>query len=220
MNLEHLDKYETYWHGPIQQDEALFLYSLVKMIHPSLILEFGVQYGYSTWNFALAKDEDCKLFSYDIDLNCLNNVRKLFIGIKNFSFIHKNCLDFTFSDIDNQLIDLCFIDCAHILSINQQLIDKILPFMSKNAIIAIHDTGTHTRKAINKKPEGYENKLFDNPFVKEVCLVEERQTVNWFAEKYPEYSLINLHSENFFRHGITIFQKKSILATDFSVKIF
>jgi predicted O-methyltransferase YrrM len=46
-SLSHLRTFEEYPAGPIQRDEALLLYALVKTVDPKTIVEFGFLAGHS-----------------------------------------------------------------------------------------------------------------------------------------------------------------------------
>jgi len=215
--LNHLAYFETYKHGPIQKDEALFLYAVCKMIRPKTILEFGIQDGLSTLNFALAKDKDCFLFSFDIKKDCVNRAFEKIKEIENCFLLVKDCQEFSVEDVKNRPIDLCFLDAAHILEINKKCIRKFIPHMSDTGIIAIHDTGAWSKEACSSFPSNYKISPRMKTFLddKETrflpAVASERLTVNWFLEEYPEYSQIHFHSATFFRHGITLIQKKGHL---------
>ncbi len=66
-DLQHLNNPDDpYVAGPVQDDEALVLFSLVKGIRPKVIVEFGFYEGDSANNFLMAMDRDAELHSYDI----------------------------------------------------------------------------------------------------------------------------------------------------------
>lgn len=221
MNLEHLENFKTYAHGPIQQDEALFLYAVCKMIRPRVVLEFGIQDGLSTHNFALAKDPECLLFSFDIDPQCVRKGIEKLHGIPNCILRAKDCRDFVPEDVQNLPVDICFVDCAHKLATNQVCIRRVMPCMSSTGIFAIHDTGTWTKKAFDAAPEDYKQKtkagirltreFNQNPAARIPAVPQEQMTANWLVTEFPEYNSIHFHSENYFRHGITLLQKKRML---------
>ena len=95
-DLSHLNQESQFIFGPIQDDEALLLYGLVKTIRPKVIVEFGFSHGVSSWNFLQALDQDSKLFSYDIynwnpNAKAFNDTR--------FKFFLKSQIKFEASDI-------------------------------------------------------------------------------------------------------------------------
>jgi predicted O-methyltransferase YrrM len=212
--FDHFDQFSTYCHGPIQRDEAMFLYSLVKMIRPQTIVEFGLQSGISAYNFILAKDDFCHYYGFDIEDWCIKNAEELCHGQPNTRFIQINCLDFDPSHIDHRKIDIVFLDCAHDVQINQKTIERIMPCMDDEGLLVIHDTGIFSAESRQYFPIDYREKFprawerWSNSNKDEFVLVEERHTVNWFKETYPEHEQLHLHSKIYFRCGMTIFQKK------------
>jgi predicted O-methyltransferase YrrM len=67
LSLSHLNTYrEKGLCGPLQREEALFLYSLTRLLRPKVIVEFGFHYGHSSFNFLQAMGEDDHLYSFDI----------------------------------------------------------------------------------------------------------------------------------------------------------
>jgi predicted O-methyltransferase YrrM len=215
-NLHHLDLYQTYVHGPIQKDEALFLYSVVKMIRPSTILEFGLQFGLSSYNFALAKDCEAFYFGLDKEEYCVDMARKLCNGMPNCFFIKSDCLDFDFNSLLGRKVDLFFLDCSHNFEKNKTCLYNVISYLSEDGLIVIHDTGYYTIEAFSKAPDEYkkesqglEKKLRKN---KKIPVIEEEQkTVNWFMENHSQYDVLHLHSDKIMRCGMTFFQKRKKL---------
>lgn len=216
--FDHFNLFQTYAHGPIQRDEAMFLYSLVKMIRPETIVEFGLQFGLSAYNFVLAKDNFCHYYGFDIEEWCIQKCWKLCQNQPNTRFTKLNCLDFNSRHIDERKIDLVFFDCAHHVEINKSTIANILPCMSDDGIFIIHDTGIFSTESRQYFPIEYRDNFpqmwhrWSNSHKDEFVLVEERHTANWFKENYPNYEQIHFHSKIFFRCGMTFFQKKKILS--------
>ena len=96
--------------GPIQDDEALFLYSLIRVKRIKCILEIGGLNGYSSKNFIKAMEFDnkeYKLFTCDI-----NKVPKI---NNNHYTIQKDVNNLNKEDILDSKIELLFLDC-HTLS--------------------------------------------------------------------------------------------------------
>ena len=101
-DLKHLIQETQYVGGPIQDDEALLLFGLIKILRPKTGIELGFYEGFSSYNFLKALDEDAKLYSYDNDLKTPHND-------KRFKFYQKSQTEFSFSDVDNQKIDFVFL---------------------------------------------------------------------------------------------------------------
>lgn len=214
--FSHLRNYQTFIHGPIQQDEALFLLAVCKMVRPKVILEFGVLDGMSTYNFAVAKDSDCLLFSFDLNPEAVENGRRKVAGFPNCFLGVRNCTEFVPSDVRDLPIDFFFLDCAHVLEINQECLRRVIPCMSPEGIIGIHDTGYYTKKGFDAAPEDYKRwkeKLGERLERQDrvPVILDETKTANWLTEEFPEYNSMHFHSANYFRHGISLFQKKRVL---------
>jgi predicted O-methyltransferase YrrM len=102
-DLSHLSQPENQnVAGPIQDDEALFLYSIIRGCRLERILEIGGLSGYSARNFlqALSFSKDGILYTCD-----LNPVPIL---SENHKVIIKNALDLTINDLDSKPLDLVF----------------------------------------------------------------------------------------------------------------
>jgi predicted O-methyltransferase YrrM len=226
MDLSHFDQYENYKHGPIQQDEAVLLYGLCKVIRPKTIVEFGIMYGGSSENFALAKDDDSFLYSFDVSPLFVRETRKRLQKFPNCHVRVRNCVDFEPGDIGCRSIDFVFLDCSHLFRTNQECIRRFMPCMSESGIVAIHDTGVWTREAWMNSPQEYRKKMVSQKFrTSALELVDimpvfedERKTVTWFLKEYPEYTLVNLHSTSILRCGITLLQKRDDLSFLPSIK--
>ena len=66
-SLGHLRHFVEYVTGPIQRDEALFIYSLVKTVDPKIIVEFEFYQGHSAFEFFKKPSLSMlRLYSYDI----------------------------------------------------------------------------------------------------------------------------------------------------------
>jgi predicted O-methyltransferase YrrM len=201
--------------GPVQQDEALFLFSLIRVIRPKVLVEFGFNLGHSALNFLQAMPQSSVLYSYDIIDKSEYSARTSFKRFPNFHFLRKSQTDFSPGDVDNQLVDFVFIDASHEFQLNKQTWVAILPSLATNAIIAIHDTGSWLKSAFTPKHAAIAAKrpndwLSDGEFQQEKG---EREFVNWVAENYPEFQTIHLHTTSCLRHGITLLQRRQVLKT-------
>lgn len=199
-DLSHLSQEpnQNVW-GPIQDDEALFLYSIVRSARLSRILEIGGLNGYSARNFLQAMSLSKNPVLYTCDLT---EVPKL---ADNHKIIVKNVLDLTKEDLDNCELDMVFFDCHDYVQIDIFLKLKELNIISENTILALHDTNLHY-SPYNRQgnyvisEDGYAHQ--------EV----ERDMVNAFKMfGYDVFSIKttkNKHDADFpFRHGVTICQK-------------
>jgi hypothetical protein len=205
-SLRHLRSFSDYALGPIQRDEALLLYALVKTVDPKTIVEFGFFRGHSANNFLRAISSDARLFSYDIS----EASRKLAMKIndKRFKFIFKSQTEFEPSDVDNRLIDLVFFDAAHDFQLNVATFEKLMGSLSERALMVVHDTGAWygDLKGL-KTPQGH----FTNGSASSGYIHQpgERAFVNYLKENTKDFDQIHLHSTSTFRHGLTVLQRNA-----------
>jgi hypothetical protein len=199
-NLEHLtqDVDQTLL-GPIQDDEALLLFSIIKTMRLKNIIEIGGLSGYSAKNFLAAVDTG-KVYTIDI-----NPVKKI---SQNHIVIEKDCRYITRDDISEN-IDLIFFD-AHVY--DEQIIFfnalREHQLIDDNVVLAFHDTNLHPRKICESYYIESEKGWCHQPV--------ERKLVNYF--KGLNFDAICFHttmdeSSISFRHGITIMKKFKHLAT-------
>ena len=89
--------------GPIQDDETLFLYSIIRGNRLTRIFEIGSLNGYSAKNFCAALAYTPKGVLYTCDIN---PVPKL---ASNHIIITKDARFVTATDVENNLLDLIFL---------------------------------------------------------------------------------------------------------------
>jgi predicted O-methyltransferase YrrM len=184
--------------GPIQDDEALFLYSLVRCCRISTILEIGGGTGYSALNFLKSiQYAQGKVYTVDI-----NPVPKL---ANNHKVITKDIKDLKPEDLDNCKIDLIFFDCHNISQL--EIYFKMLQagIADDQTILILHDTNLHYAPYAKwghyvSEEDGYAHQPV------EVVMA------NYFKEiGYDVFSIRtnkSKHSEQFpVRHGLSICRK-------------
>jgi hypothetical protein len=196
-NLSHLTQSsrQDVW-GPIQDDEALLLYAVIKIMRIQNVLEIGGLSGYSASNFLAAVGRAGKVFTCDI-----NPVPKI---ADNHFFIHKNVLNLTADDLMGETIELLFFDC-HEYDVQMQALDRLVAgnMLSDRLIIALHDTNTHPSKLADWSyltSEGYVHQWVERKMVNELV------RGGWHTLcLHPSPSK---HNEDFpFRHGLTIMSR-------------
>ena len=188
--------------GPIQDDEALFLYSILKAMRLSRVLEIGGLQGYSAANFLAGVGAEGILYTVDV-----NHVATI---AENHRFIHKNALEVTKEDVDNLPVDLVFFDCHDMVQMDiyhNFVRDGII---TDNTILALHDTNLHYAPFNVWGPYIASEGGFAHQEV-------ERKMVNSFKKLgYDIFSLhttAEKHSEAFpFRHGVSVCKKHVPLA--------
>lgn len=204
-NISHLDQPDNQnVSGPIQDDEALFLYSIVRGCRLSYILEIGGLDGYSARNFLQAMDyprnENEKYMMYTCDTNpvvAINDHHKVII---------KDAIHLTPEDLDNNQLDMVFYDCHDMVQLNIHNILLSKNIITDNTIIALHDTNLHYDP--HQHPDSIFNEI-EKGFAHQTI---ERKIVNIF--KKMGYDVFNIqtdaskHSDLFpVRHGISICRK-------------
>lgn len=195
--------------GPIQDDEALFLYSIIRGSRMRRVLEIGGLSGYSAKNFLAAlcaSGPDAMMYTVDI-----NPVPVL---ADNHRVIVKNALDVVPADVDHLPLDLVFFDCHDMVQMDIFATFVKSGLITDDTTLALHDTNLHY------EPLG----LRQGPYVREIDGREgwahqavEREMVNRF--KLLGYDVFSLHTsadkhhEGFpFRHGMTVCRKFKALA--------
>ena len=209
-DLAHLALFSETPHGPIQGDEALFLYSLVRVIRPQTVLEIGFLKGDSAFNFLQALDRDARLYSVDIKPQRESRASELFGHDSRFAFRSVSQDRIGREHTDGRPADLVFLDASHDLALNQATFERLLDVMAPDAVLAVHDTGSVPRSLV---PEGHWWLQTDEGWVgdEREVLPDERAFVNWVREQHPEFSEIHLHSRRTLRLGMTLFQRSQPL---------
>jgi hypothetical protein len=211
-NLNHLTQPDAQNNpGPIQDDEALLLFALIRVTRIKRILEFGSYPGYSAKNFCEAIGSDGMVYSADWGVDGVTPR-----VAENHKVIVKNAGDVTPEDLDNKPIDLVFFDCHAYeaeLCVFQNL--KRAGIITVKTIFVFHDTNLlPSEDALGYPNISYEVKggwVFCPP---------ERQLVNDFKEM--GYDILNLetnrdvHGENLpYRCGLSIARKFTPLELKF-----
>jgi predicted O-methyltransferase YrrM len=198
-NLTHLTQRDNQAVlGPIQDDEALLLYSIIKTCRLKTIVEIGGLSGYSAINFLQAVGDSGTVYTIDIvpSLTSLKHNHKVII---------KNAKNIEPIDIDNNHIDLIFFD-AHAYEEQMLLFSKFInnQLINEDSFIALHDTGTHAKQFTSGSYETTDGWVHQQA---------ERKMVNTLVNEHG-YSCINFHTKLDkhddalpFRHGLTILKK-------------
>ncbi len=147
-DISHLSIFSEVADGPVQRDEALFLYSLLRVMRPRTVVEIGFLEGRSALNFLCGLDADARLYSFDLDETCAGRARDLFGHDPRFTFRTRSQAELTPDDIDGREADFVFLDASHELDLNRETFSRLLPLMAPDAILAVHDTGTVPRRFV------------------------------------------------------------------------
>ncbi len=198
--------------GPVQRDEALLLHALLRVLRPKTVVEIGFFRGHSAFNFARELEPDARLYSFDIDPACVERAAELFGDDDRVTVRQRSQTDVSSADLEGRLADFVFLDASHDLELNQATFERLLPLMSDDAILAVHDTGTLPRELL--APLNHWALSLPERWVDDQCEVMpgERAFVNWILEQHPGFAQVHLHSRNALRCGITLLQRSAPLA--------
>lgn len=205
-DLSHLTQDASeYAYGPIQDTEALMLFSIVRGMRMQRILEIGGLSGYSARNFLKAFATPATSIMYTVDINPVS------VLAENHRVILKDARFLSPEDFDHKPLDLVFFDC-HDFAAQMEMYSRLVGhgIVTDATVIALHDTNLHPTQIFNG---GYK---VEGGWVHQHV---ERQMVNVLVEKHG-YHAFNLHTKPDrhdvsmpFRHGITILQKFRTLIT-------
>jgi predicted O-methyltransferase YrrM len=180
--------------GPIQDDEALFLFAMIRTMCMKRILEIGGLQGYSATNFLVAAGEGARV--YTVDLNPVRTVGPGHVTIQ------KNAALITPEDVESKPLDLVFFDC-HVLSVQMTAFRTLRSagLITDDTVLAWHDTNLHPQRYASHHHEHVPGGWAHQP--------SERQMVNEIRRLgYDVISLdtkAHMHGKHLpFRHGIAI----------------
>jgi len=215
MGISHLTSYrENDAIGPLQRDEAIALFGIIRSLRPKVVVEFGFFHGHSAFNFLQALPADSQLFSYDIDPESIRRAKSEFGFDPRFTFIGKSQTEFDATDIRRQTIDFAFFDAAHELDLNQETFRRIVPHLATEGMLAVHDTGLWPREHFQSIHHEFEREM-PGEWVTENLYAHqpgERRFIDWILSEYPEFSAIHFHSTGTLRHGFSLLQRKRVLS--------
>lgn len=186
--------------GPIQDDEALLLFALIRVMVLRRVLEIGGLGGYSATNFAAAVGPAGTVYSVDV-----NPVPKV---ADNHVPITMDVGDLRAADVGSIPLDLVFFDC-HCFVGQMAMLTRFVRdgVITDRTVIALHDTNLHPGKTEEKTYEvtgGWVN-----------CW-PERRMVNEIRELgYDAICLdtdMSVHGPDLpFRHGLTLMRRFTTL---------
>lgn len=190
--------------GPIQDDEALLLYAVVRSMRVRRVLEIGGLGGYSARNFLQAVKWDVNTAVYTVDINPVPS------QASNHFTIQKDVALLQPEDVHALPLDLVFFD-AHVLDQQMNMFVKFvnLGLITDDTIIALHDTNLHPKKTAQwSYPIAYNNG--DAGYVHQEV---ERKMVNLLRKNFG-YDAFCLHTRMArhddilpTRHGVTLMKK-------------
>jgi predicted O-methyltransferase YrrM len=190
--------------GPIQDDEAMLLYAVVRTMRLRRVLEIGGLSGYSARNFLRALSWDVDTAVYTVDLNPVKS------QAPNHYTYCKDVAKLEAEDVHGKPLDLVFFDC-HVFDAQMGMFVRLANkgLITDETIIALHDTNLHPRKSA---PWSYPIRDADG-----VCGYVhqdvERKMVNALRKDFG-YDVFCAHTDVRrnderlpFRHGVTLMKK-------------
>ena len=207
-DISHLTAFSEVADGPVQREEALFLYALLRVVRPRTAVEIGFLHGHSALNFLCALDADARLYSFDVAHG--EEALRLFAHDSRFTFRTRSQDQMTPEDIDGREADFVFLDASHELDLNRATFSRLLPLMAPDAILAVHDTGTIPRRFVRSNHYFQESTVGWIGDEREVA-PDERAFMNWLLDEHPEFSQVHFHSRRTVRCGITVLQRSAPL---------
>jgi predicted O-methyltransferase YrrM len=194
--------------GPIQDDEALLLYALVRVMRVRRVLEIGGLNGYSARNFLAALGDETDAAVYTCDINPVES------QAANHFVLTKDCAQIQADELHGRPLDLIFFD-AHALQPQLQLLDRLqhAGLLTPDTLLALHDTNLHPRKTA---PWSYPLEQ-DGQVVGYVHQAVEREMVNQLRDRGWDALALHMRSDRAdprmpIRHGISLMQRFRRLA--------
>jgi predicted O-methyltransferase YrrM len=211
VDLAYLDLFkEEDASGPVQRDEAILLYGLIRVLRPRTLVELGFLRGHSAFNFLQAMDPEAVLYSFDSDPEADDAARTIAGRDPRLRFAVRSQDEIGAADVDGRPVDFLFIDASHDLEINRRTFAAIEGLLAPRAVVAVHDTGAWTREAVNLAPQAVQYAAANPSYWLSTGdfahRPDEREFVNWIRETRPDFGQLQLHSRATLRHGLTLLQ--------------
>lgn len=205
-DLSHLTQPEhQFVNGPIQDDEALVLYSIIRAKRIKTVLEIGGLNGYSAKNFCQAVGKEGTVYTVDYGSTPKQN--------ENHVVIQKDANNFNSDDLNHQFIELVFFDC-HDYNVQMNLYFRLLEqgVINDNTILALHDTNLHYPNTKNESSDCKHIHDAEENLVGYMHQAVERTMVNTFTDLGYHalclHTTIDKHNEDFpQRHGLSVLAK-------------
>jgi len=216
LDLSHLPWYqEQDANGPVQREEALLLYALVRVLRPAVVVDIGFSRGRSALNFLLAMPASSRLYSFDNTDVGESLAASDFRHYPNFTFKRKSQDEISAADVGCLPVDLVLLDASHDLGTNIRTFEALERLLADHAVLVVHDTGVWARNCFGPVQEEIARGHGDNWVSADQYQhrPQEREFVNWIRENHDEFGRLHLESTRTLRHGMTIFQRQRVLQT-------
>lgn len=200
-DLSHLTQAagQRVW-GPVQDDEALLLFAMCRVMCIRRVIEIGVQHGYSTRNFLAAVGPEGEVIGIDKDDHG--------VRLPGFTLIHGDAGGVMPEQIPWKA-DLVFFD-SHAEEAQKQFYTRMTAAgkISEGTVLAIHDTGLH--------PAGLGQGIHISGGV--MHQPSERSFSNWLLDDgwspfHAHASPKKLGKDLPYRHGLSLLSRPARLTT-------
>lgn len=182
--------------GPIQDDEALFFFALIRVMQLKRILEIGGLQGYSARNFCAAVGAKGIVFTVDI--------QPVPAKAPNHVTIQKDARSLAADDIGREPIDLVFFDC-HDYKVQFDCYHHFRreQIVTDDTVLAFHDTNLHPTQTVHWAYPTEEGWVHQDA---------ERRMVNDFKRMGYDIFALNTSMKSHgphlpYRHGVTVAKK-------------
>jgi predicted O-methyltransferase YrrM len=221
-DLSHLTQNSTEVYGPIQDDEALLLYSLIRCMGLKYIVEVGGLFGYSARNFLKAIGNDGKVITIDRKCHSHLEINKILtpnLNLENYIKIIEYAHKVDPSSLNIPYIDLLFLD-AHDFESQMVFISKCKDsnMLTEKSIIVLHDTGCapyrrHEDQIHYTDQSHNSNFGFVSPPLGAERKIANKLTEDGYCNFHVSANNQNLPNYIKTRHGLTILFKPYMLLT-------
>jgi hypothetical protein len=195
MNLDWLADYSESALGPIQKEEALFLYGFCRAVRPQSVLEFGAAEGHSARVWLEAGVPS--VWTMDV------LIRPAVHQLAAESAGRLRTIEGDMRGFDPALtgpVDLVFFDAAHDAQAN---VETFLRLGSVPPWVLIHDTGTWASE--HMEPIHH---AFSGITLPEGKIHQPAEPIfAAYLERWHGLRRIDFHSMHTLRHGLTLLQR-------------
>lgn len=230
--------------GPTPIDDLGILYAAIKELKPKTLVEVGFWAGDGTRALLSAADAGATVHSFDPTPHP-GEADKLMAEAstlgRNFVFHEKAGEEITSEDFSGDKVGFAFIDTGHMPNMTKNCFEKLLPVLTDDAIVAIHDTGVWGKKFLDDHMDDKDvqswwsmieyglsmEKVYngiwplaphgegDDQYYIHPNARQERLFVNMVMEAHPDWGIIEIGSLNHLSVGITIMQRQRKLDVAF-----
>lgn len=181
--------------GPIGLADAYLLSAICRYLQPRIAIEYGGLLGHSLAVMA----EHCG-FVISVDDNAGVALREMAKKVSNARVVQSDMSFYEPADSVESIVDLVLIDAAHLYDDNVAAYENVLPVLSSDAVILVHDTGDWKTDDLPPQWAAWVEH-------RAMFLEHDRKFVRYLREK--GYSDVTFGTARHLRHGITVLQRRT-----------